>query len=100
MTSLSKGVEVCYLYHFSRPYYHAQHYVGSTDNWKRRHKQHTSGASNGSPLIRAAIKAGISVEIVWLRLGGKQLEAEIKAQKNTRRFCPIYTNVPQGDSNQ
>ncbi len=88
MRSLSSGVTVTYLYHFHKPYHHARHYCGSTDNWKRRNKEHRSG--KGSPLIKSALDAGISIEIVWLQLG-RSVEQQIKRSHNASRFCPVCT---------
>lgn len=86
MKSLSANVEVSYLYHFHRPYKHARHYCGSTRNWSQRDQQHRSG--QGSPLVKAALDAGISVELVWLQLGRK-IEREIKRSHNAARYCPV-----------
>jgi predicted GIY-YIG superfamily endonuclease len=48
-----------YLLHFSRPYRHAQHYVGFTTDLERRIKQHKRGSS--SPLVRCAVEEGIEI---------------------------------------
>ncbi|MBW4421564.1 MAG: GIY-YIG nuclease family protein [Myxacorys californica WJT36-NPBG1] len=78
-----------YLYHFVKPYRgRAQHYLGSTNDLKRRHQEHISG--RGSPLIRAALAAGIDMYCIPLFPNeGHKLERAIKLQKNSRRICPL-----------
>jgi hypothetical protein len=66
----------CYLLHFSAPLAHAAYYVGFSDNiaerlavhldihrWQR-HGFHDEAWHRGSPLVCAAIRAGISVRLV------------------------------------
>lgn len=77
-----------YLYHFNAPYRGAQHYLGSTKNLDRRHQEHISG--RGSPLIKAALSAGISMVCLPLYpTEGRELERALKYQKNNRRICPL-----------
>jgi predicted GIY-YIG superfamily endonuclease len=79
-----------YILHFERKYRHAGHYVGFTKDFERRRGEHLKGGQSGSPLVKAAIQAGITIicAIVWQGAGREQ-ERRIKASKNTARFCPI-----------
>lgn len=78
-----------YLYHFDKPYRHAQHYLGSTDrDLALRDKEHRTG--RGSPLVKAALDRGYSLTLIALYPDeGRGLERAIKLQKNSRRICPI-----------
>jgi hypothetical protein len=60
-----------YLLHFDRPYHHARHYIGFTRNLARRTARHRAG--QGSPLIGAAIRAGIKFTVarVWHNVTGR-----------------------------
>jgi hypothetical protein len=69
----------CYLICFGAPYFHARHYVGFSDNIAarlavhmdihrcQRHGFHDEAWHKGSPLVCAAVRAGISVRLaqVW-----------------------------------
>ena len=79
-----------YLLHFERPYYHAQHYIGCTDDLVRRLHEHALGkAMNGSPLVQAARQAGIKVTLARLWDGSFEMEARLKRWHGGRRLCPI-----------
>lgn len=83
-----------YLYHFDKPYYRAQHYLGSTQNLERRDQEHRSG--HGSPLIRAALANGRTLTLIPLYPDeGRALERAIKWQKNSRRICPLCNQEAQ-----
>lgn len=81
-----------YIMHFSRPYYHARHYIGSSPDPVARVREHLSG--RGSPLVRAVVNAGIAVH-AWVirRQGGRRLERHIKNQKHSERFCPLCSST-------
>jgi len=83
-----------YLYHFDKPYRgRAQHYLGSTNDLRRRHHEHMTG--RGSPLIKAALSSGIRMLLFPLYPDeGFELERAIKWQKNSRRICPICNPLP------
>ena len=56
-----------YLLHFERPYHHARHYLGCTDDLVRRLREHLAGKRmGGSPLIEAARDVGIGITLVRL----------------------------------
>jgi predicted GIY-YIG superfamily endonuclease len=76
-----------YLLHFNRPYHHARHYVGFTTNIERRVKRHQDG--RGSPLIEAAISAGIEFTVarLWNNVTGR-FERRIH-EMEARLLCPM-----------
>jgi predicted GIY-YIG superfamily endonuclease len=77
-----------YLIHFDRPYHHARHYIGYTDDMDARLARHHAG--NGSKLLAAVRKAGIEYEMVRTWEGvGRDFERELKNQKNAPRLCPV-----------
>jgi len=80
-----------YLLHFDRPYHHARHYLGYTNDLEARLAQHRSG--NGARLIEVISKAGISWTLVRTWKGGRDLERRLKAQKNSPRLCPICRDM-------
>ncbi len=81
-----------YLLHFDPPYQHAAHYLGWTrartkEGVLRRVLRHLRG--NGSPLVRAAVRAGCTVQLVrvW-RNADRYEERRLKGHASTR-YCPI-----------
>jgi predicted GIY-YIG superfamily endonuclease len=72
---------------FSPPYKHAQAYLGSTRNLKQRYREHISGS--GSPLIRAAVKAGHECRLVAVRFPriaeARQMERKLKRWHNNTK---------------
>ena len=86
------GKGYVYLLHFSRPYRHARHYVGSTNDIDSRLAKHRSG--NGARLIQVITQAGIDFKLAKLWAFDTESEARIferglKHRKSTPRFCPI-----------
>lgn len=80
-----------YLLHFDEPYYHAKHYVGSTDDIEQRLIRHKNG--NGARLIKVISDAGISFRLakLWTFDNIKEarlFEKALKHMKNTPRYCP------------
>ena len=81
---------VVYLIHFDQPYYHAQHYIGTTIDLERRMAQHRHGVSyGGAHLLDAVNQAGISWSVVQVWEGDRDLEYQLKAWKKARLFCPV-----------
>lgn len=77
-----------YLLHFDRPYVHACHYLGITNDIKRRLQEHRSG--NASSLTCAVSSAGIGWQVVrtWqAKIYGD--EHTLKRRKNSPQLCPI-----------
>jgi predicted GIY-YIG superfamily endonuclease len=81
---------VVYLIHFERPYYHARHYLGTTNNLDQRLQQHRQGTRyGGARLMEVVTQAGIAWEVVRTWPGGRQLERYLKSWKSSPRFCPV-----------
>jgi predicted GIY-YIG superfamily endonuclease len=81
---------VVYLIHFDQPYYHAQHYIGTTIDLENRIRQHQLGVSyGGAHLLHAVNLAGIPWQVVRVWEGGRALEKQLKAWKNARLLCPV-----------
>lgn len=85
-----------YIIHFSKPFKHAQHYIGIAEDAEKRFKRHLAG--NGARLIRAAVQANIGIEftkhIISTHDGysvAKAEEKRIKSHKNHKKRCPECT---------
>jgi hypothetical protein len=79
-----------YLLHFSRPYQHARHYLGFAVDVERRVGEHLAAGSKASPLVRAALAAGLAVELVRTWPGGdRTLERRLKRANHGPRLCPV-----------
>jgi hypothetical protein len=66
---------------------HARHYLGScAGSPEDRLVTHLAGL--GSPLVSAAVDAGLDVEIVRTWAGSRQLERQLKRRKNLPALCP------------
>ena len=76
-----------YLLHFDRPYKHAKHYMGYTENLEKRIERHVRG--DGSGLVRAVVEAGIGFQVAKIWEGTRAFERYLKNQKNACRLCPI-----------
>jgi predicted GIY-YIG superfamily endonuclease len=77
-----------YLIHFDRPYHHARHYIGYTEDVDARLARHHAG--NGAKLLAAVRRAGIGYEMVRTWEGvGRDFERKLKNQKNAPRLCPV-----------
>jgi hypothetical protein len=77
-----------YVLHFEPAYKHAQHYVGWTEGEVcDRVAVHLQG--RGSPLVRAAVAAGVDVQLAATYEGTRYLERRLKGWHHTSRFCAI-----------
>ena len=83
-----------YLIHFDRPIGdlnnprgQAQHYLGYSEDLESRLQAHRDG--NGSAIMRAVNDQSVGWELARTWSGGRELERTLKAQHNSRRFCPI-----------
>lgn len=91
-----------YLIHFARPYFHAQHYIGSSDDLGIRAERHLNG--QGSPLLRAVSDNDIKWAIIRHWPGGRAFERQLKNRKDARALCPIcnpkswFMNATEGES--
>ena len=76
-----------YLLHFSEPYKHAKHYLGSAVNAVERLKHHKSESCDVR-LLRVVKAAGITFEIARIWKGDRRLERRLKG-RGLSRLCPI-----------
>jgi hypothetical protein len=80
-----------YLLHFSAPYPRdaragVQHYLGWADDVERRLSEHLAG--RGSPLVAAAVAAGLGVELVATWPGTRNDERARKRRRRHSTWCP------------
>jgi predicted GIY-YIG superfamily endonuclease len=84
-----------YVLHFQPAYKHAQHYVGWTaGDVAERVAVHLRG--RGSPLVRAAVAAGVDVQLAATYEGTRYLERRMKRWHHTSRFCAICREQREG----
>lgn len=83
-------VGTIYLYHFDRPYKHAKHYLGWTEDLAARHAEHQAG--NGARLLAVVRAAGIEYQLVrtWEEVTRAE-ERRLKNFKGATRLCPHPT---------
>jgi predicted GIY-YIG superfamily endonuclease len=83
---------VCYLVHLDQalgsnhPRGRARHYLGTTTNLAQRLESHRSG--KGARMLAAAAAKGIAFDVVRTWPGGRDVERQLKAQRNAPRMCP------------
>jgi len=77
---------VIYLLHFDRPYRHAKHYTGWTDDLLHRLDTHAKG--NGARLVAVIWQAGIGFTCVRVCEGTRRTERAIKNAGGAVRYCP------------
>lgn len=82
-----RSIPLVYLLHFNRPYKHARHYLGSTNNLNARLERHRAG--NGARLIEVITQAGIGFTLARTWEGGRTLERRLKNWHNSPKLCPI-----------
>jgi len=77
-----------YLLHFEPPLAHARHYLGWTRDLDARLARHRPG--RGSPLIAAAVAAGVRLELArtWGDVD-RHFEERLKNRHETPRLCPL-----------
>lgn len=79
---------VVYLIHFQKPYKHAQHYLGYTDDLGKRFNRHVYG--DGSKLLKAVRAAGISFYLVRTWNGvDRKFERKLHNHKKSWMKCPV-----------
>jgi len=78
-----------YLIHFDRPYKHAQHYIGFTDNLEQREHAHQC-TCDGARLLQVVREAGIEFHVVrtWPD-GDRTFERKLKNRKKSSELCPV-----------
>jgi hypothetical protein len=79
--------------HFKRPWRHARHYVGWTDDLPARLAAHEAG--RGARLVAVIIAAGIEFEVARTVTGDRKLERAIKNAGGAVRYCPVCTPRPR-----
>lgn len=79
-----------YLLHFERPYHHARHYLGFTNDLPGRLALHRKpDGSSHHRLIQVIRAAGIDFVLARTWDGGRELERALKRRKSAPRLCPI-----------
>jgi predicted GIY-YIG superfamily endonuclease len=78
---------VVYLLHFSRPYRHARHYTGWTEDLLDRLDEHASG--QGARLMAVIKEAGIGFILI------RVTERAIKNEGGAVRYCPLCSPRPR-----
>lgn len=79
-----------YLLHFDRPYHHAKHYMGWTDDLGTRlalHKAPTGRSNHRLMQVIHAAGIGFTVSRIWPD-GDRRLERQLKKWKNAPKLCP------------
>jgi predicted GIY-YIG superfamily endonuclease len=76
-----------YLLHFDRPYEHAKHYIGWTDDLEARLGLHAKG--QGARLLAVVKAAGIGWQLARTWTGDRHRERQIKNQGGASRCCPL-----------
>ena len=76
----------CYLICLDQPYFHARHYVGFSDDIQRRIQTHRKG--QGSPLLAAALAAGIDFRLVRVWPGADRHFERKLHNRHGSRLCP------------
>lgn len=83
----SAPVGTVYLLHLNKPYKHARHYFGWTQNLPRRLAQHRRGLP-GARFMEVVHEAGITFEVARTRQGTRALERSKKGSGKAW-MCPL-----------
>jgi predicted GIY-YIG superfamily endonuclease len=83
---------IVYLLHFARPYRHARHYTGWTEDLLDRLDKHARG--HGARLMNVISQAGIGFTLARTCEGTRATERAIKNNGGAVRFCPLCTSRP------
>jgi len=92
------GGGVIYLLHFDRPYRHAWHYLGSTDDGHLAERFTAHAIGRGARLTHVVAKAGIGCQLARTWPGGRARERQLKRQGGASRRCPlcgVHPRTPQ-----
>lgn len=84
---------IVYLLHFERPYQHARHYTGWTEDVPDRLEHHATG--RGARLMEVIYQAGIGFVLVRVCEGTRTTERAIKNAGGAVRYCPLCTSRPR-----
>ncbi len=77
---------IVYLLHFSEPYKHAKHYMGSAVDLDARLAEHAAG--QGARLTQVVKGDGITWTLARTWQGGRRRERQLKNQGGASRCCP------------
>jgi predicted GIY-YIG superfamily endonuclease len=80
-----------YLLHLSRPFGHARHYIGFTEDLEQRLAHHAAG--KGSLMLARARAAGITWQLARTWPGTRARETQLKKQGGRSRLCPLCTQA-------
>jgi predicted GIY-YIG superfamily endonuclease len=83
-----------YLLHFARPYRHARHYLGWTDDLEERLARHRDG--RGARLLAVVTEAGIEWTVARVWDGSRALERRLKSWHKARALCPLCREEVHG----
>lgn len=83
-----------YLLHLDRPYFHARHYLGWSNQLTFRLQEHAAGGNHSTALLRALAEQHIGWRLsrLWrFPSGGEGLrfETKLKRQHAAHRVCPL-----------
>jgi predicted GIY-YIG superfamily endonuclease len=90
---MTRQLGIIYLLHFHRPYRHAMHYTGWTEDLFARLDRHASGT--GARLVEVIWHAGIGFTLVRICEGTRDTERAIKNAGGAVRYCPACTPHPR-----
>jgi predicted GIY-YIG superfamily endonuclease len=93
MKPLISRVGTVYLLHFDKPYKHARHYVGWTQDLDARLAKHARG--HGARLLEVVRDAGIVWTLARTWPGTRNRERQIKRQGGAARRCPLCGITPR-----
>ncbi len=82
-----KAPGTIYLIHFWKPYRHARHYTGYSEDLDKRLTDHLCGM--GARLMEVVTNAGIEWKVSRTWSGDRALERKIKNRKEAPKLCPI-----------
>ncbi len=82
------AIRGCYLVCLDQPYFHARHYVGYSDNIAQRLRTHRKG--QGSPLLAAALAAGIDWRLVRVWPNADRSFERKLHHRHGSRLCPEF----------
>jgi predicted GIY-YIG superfamily endonuclease len=85
---------IVYLIHFDRPYKHARHYLGWTQQLDERLELHRTG--RGARLMAVVTAEGITWQLArtW-QPAFRRRERQIKTQGGLSRCCPLCGVAPR-----
>jgi predicted GIY-YIG superfamily endonuclease len=82
-----KKAQIVYLLHFAKPYKHARHYIGFTEDLDKRITDHLCG--QGARLMEVITEAGIEWKVARTWQGDRNFERYLKNRKDAPKLCPI-----------